>query len=67
MFGIFDGIEKSVSNALDVGIGFMTFGEYGDISKDTISRLIADGIELAVIAEALDVSEDFLRDLIEGE
>ena len=62
MFGIFDGIQESVENVIDVGIGALSLGEYGDFSKFTVSKLVADGIEIAVIAQFFDVSVD----LIEG-
>lgn len=67
MFGIFDGIEKSVSNALDVGLGVLTLGEYGDLSKRSLSKMIADGIELAIVAEAYDVSMDVLEKMLEDD
>ena len=65
MFGIFDGIKKSVENVIDVGTGIVTFGEYGDISKETVSKLIADGIEVAVIASALDTTVDVIEKIME--
>ena len=65
MFGIFDGIEKSVSNALDVGLGVLTLGEYGDFSQSTVSKMVADGIEIAIVAQFFDVSEDLIRDMVD--
>ena len=65
MFGLFDGIEKSVSNVLDVGLGVLTLGEYGDFSQKTVSKMVADGIEIAVVAEFFSVSEDIVRDMVD--
>ena len=65
MFGIFDGIEKSVSNVLDVGLGVLTLGEYGDFSQKTVSKMVADGIEIAIVAEYFGVSEDIIRDMVD--
>lgn len=67
MFGIFDGIEKSVSNALDVGVGILTFGEFGDVSKKRISKLIADGVELAIVADLYETSVDVIEKIVEEE
>ncbi|MCK5538843.1 MAG: hypothetical protein KAI79_18600 [Bacteroidales bacterium] len=64
MFGIFDGIEKSISNVIDVGIGVMTLGEYGDFSQYTVSKMVADGIEIAIIAQFFNVGEDVIKDMI---
>ena len=67
MFGIFNGIADSVENALDVGVGVLTMGEYGNLNKRSLSKMIADGIELAIIAEAYDVGIDVLNEMIEDE
>lgn len=64
MFGIFDGIQKSVENVIDVGAGALTIGEYGDLSKKSVSKMIADGIELAIIAEVYDVETDVIENLL---
>lgn len=64
MFGIFNAIEDTVSNVVDVGIGVITLGEYGDFSQKTVSKMVADGIEIYTIANFFDVSEDLIRDMI---
>lgn len=61
MFGLFDGLQKSVGNAFDVGAGVLTLGEYGDVSKASISKLIADGVEIATIATVLDTSVEIIE------
>jgi len=66
MFGIFDGIQKSVENVVDVGIGAVSFGVYGDFSKSTVSKMIADGIEIAIIAKTFGVAEETIQELIKG-
>jgi len=67
MFGLFDKIEESISNALDVGIGIATLGELGDVSKDRISKLVADGIELYLIADMYDTTVDVIEEILEGD
>lgn len=65
MFGIFDDLQESVENAFDVGLGIVTLNEYGDANKSTISKLVADGIEVAVIAQLFDTTEDIIKDMID--
>lgn len=65
MFGIFDGIKDAVENVIDVGVGVVTLGEYGDFSKSTVSKMIADGIEVAVIANTFDVGIDVIEKMID--
>jgi len=65
MFGLFDGIQKSVENVIDVGVGVMTLGEYGDFSKSSVSKMVADGIELYVVAEVFDTTVDVIEKMIE--
>lgn len=66
MFGLFDGIEKSVSNVIDVGIGVMTLGEYGNFSKQSVSKMVADGIELYIIADFYETSVDVIKDMVDN-
>jgi len=65
MFGIFDVVEDAVSNVIDVGIGVMTLGEYGNFSQRTVSKMVADGIEVYTIANFFGVSEDIVRGMID--
>jgi len=67
MFGIFDAVVDTVENGIDVAVGAVTFGEYGDFSKRSVSKMIADGIEIAVIANAYDVGIDIIEKMIEDE
>ena len=65
MFEIFDGIEKSVSNVIDVGVGVLTLGEYGNFSQRTVSKMVADGIEIAIVAEFFGVAEDVIESMVD--
>lgn len=66
MFGIFDGLTNTVENVIDVGVGVLTLGEYGDFSKRTVAKMVADGIEIYAIAQFFDVAEDVIESMIEG-
>ena len=57
-------IEDVVSNVVDVGIGVMTFGEYGDFSKRSVSKMAADGIELYLIADFYGTTLEAVQDII---
>lgn len=65
MFGFFDGIEKSVSNAIELGTGLLTLGEFGDVSKERIAKLVADGIELYIVADMYDTPVDVVEQILE--
>ena len=65
MFGIFDAIEDSVSNVIDVGVGVLTLGEYGNFSQRTVSKMVADGIEIAIVAQFFGVAEDVIKDMVD--
>ena len=65
MFGIFDEITNAVDNVIDVGIGVVTLGEYGDFNQRTVSKMVADGIEIAVVANFFEVSENIIKDMID--
>jgi len=54
-----------IDNALDVTIGLVTFGEYGDISQRKVANLLADGIEVAALATAFGVTEDVILKMVE--
>lgn len=65
MFGIFDGVTRSVENAIDLGIGVVTLGEYGDFSKKSVSKMVADGIEIAVIADFYSVGVELVEEIMD--
>ena len=65
MFGIFDVVEDAVSNVIDVGLGVMTLGEYGNFSQRTVSKMVADGIEIYVISDFFGASEDIVRGMVD--
>ena len=58
---IFGFIEDSVKNVMDVFCDTMD-GE--DISREKLAKLVADGIEIVLIAEAVGVSVEYLEELL---
>ncbi len=66
MFGILDTVSEMVEDTLNLGASVITLGAYGDVDRDTLQRLVANGVSIAMLAEetgvAVDVLEEFLED-----
>ena len=65
MFGILSDLADSVENVIDVSLGLLTFNEIGSADKRSISKLIADGIELAIVADMYGTSIDVINKIVE--
>jgi hypothetical protein len=61
---MFDFVFKSVDNALSLVTDVLD-GE--DIDRRKVSKLVADGISVAVIAEAAGVAVEVIEKLLESE
>ena len=65
MFGfinsMIDESVKIVDDAIDVGLAVVTLGEYGELSKDNVTRLIAAGLTIYAISEATGVAVDLIE------
>ena len=65
MFGfinsMIDESVKIVDDAIDVGLAVVTLGEYGELSKDNVTRLIAGGLTIYTISEATGVAVDLIE------
>lgn len=65
MFGsIVSGLVTLVEDAVDVTVGVVTLGEYGEVNKDNVSRLIAGGMTIYTISQVFGVSEEILREAL---
>lgn len=58
---LFTGVSKSVENAIDI----LNDLADGEIDKKKIAKLIADGVEIAVIAKTLGVGEEVIKNILE--
>lgn len=69
MFGFVDDMIKStasiVEDAIDIGTSVLTLGEYGELSKENVSRLIASGITIYALSEATGVAVEVLEKVLE--
>jgi len=65
MFGIFNDIVKATSDiiedAVDVSLAVVTLGEYGELNKENVSRLIASGLTIYAISEVTGVAVDLIE------
>ena len=69
MFGFINDAIKAttsvVEDAVDITLSVATLGEYGELSKANVSRLIATGITIYALSEATGVAVDILEKIIE--
>ena len=69
VFGLIDDMltqtTKIVGDAFDVGVAVITLGEYGELSKDNVSRLIAAGLTVYALSEATGVAVGVIEKVLE--
>jgi hypothetical protein len=56
---------KIVEDVVDVGLAVVTLGEYGELSKKNVSRLIDSGLTIYDISEATGVAIDLIEKVLE--
>ncbi len=57
---------KIVDDAVDVGLAVVTLGEYGELSKENITRLIASGLTIYAISEVSGVAVDLIEKALDN-
>jgi hypothetical protein len=71
VFGFIDEMintgAKIAEDAIDVGLGALSMGEMGDLSKEKVARLISAGVTIYSISEATGIAVEVLEKLIEEE
>lgn len=50
-----------VEDAIDISVAVVTLGEYGELNKRNVSRLISSGMTLYAISEVTGVAVDLLE------
>jgi hypothetical protein len=69
MFGVIEDMVKTTANivedSIDIGVSVVTLGEYGDINKENVSRLIASGIIIYALSEATGIAVELLESALE--
>lgn len=60
-----DTTTKIVEDAVDISLSVATLGEYGELSKENVSRLIASGITVYALSEATGVAVDVIEKVLE--
>lgn len=65
MFGfisnMIDETVKIAGDAVDVSLAVVTLGEYGDLNKENVTRLIATGLTVYAISEVTGVAVDLIE------
>ena len=65
MFEFINDVVKIVEDVVDVGIATVTLGEYGEFSKENVSRIIAGGMTIYALSEATGVAVELIEKIIE--
>lgn len=70
MFGFIDDMisstTKIVEGAVDVTMYTVTLGEYGELNKQNVSRLIASGLTIYALSEATGVAVDTIQKVLDN-
>lgn len=65
MFGIIkevvDATTETISDVTNVGLNVITLGEYGELSKENIQRLLDNGMTIISISESTGVGVDLIK------
>ena len=56
---------KLVEDAVDVSLAVVTLGEYGELNKENVTRLIASGLTVYTISEATGVAVELIEKALE--
>lgn len=62
---IVDTTVKVAEDSIDVTAAVLTLGEYGELSKENVSRLIASGLTVYSISEATGVAVELIEKALE--
>lgn len=63
--GVFNTAAKAVEDAIDIGTHVLTLGEYGELNKQNVSRLIAAGMTAYTISEATGIAVELIERVLE--
>lgn len=57
------GVEIS-EDAVKIGTSVVTLGQYGELSRTNLSRLVSSGISVATIADESGIAVEVLQDIL---
>lgn len=60
-------VEKGVEiaeDAVKIGTSVVTLGQYGELSRSNLTRLVSNGISLASIADESGIAVEVLQDIL---
>lgn len=69
MFGLLndalDVATSAVSDVANMGLAVVTLGEYGELSKENVGRLLATGITIYELSEMTGVAVDVIQSVVD--
>tara|TARA_R110000772_G_scaffold43692_1_gene100653 strand:- start:9025 stop:9237 length:213 start_codon:yes stop_codon:yes gene_type:complete len=69
MFGfinsMIDETVKILDDVVDTGLAVVTLGEYGELNKENVTRLLAAGLTIYTISEVTGVAVDLIEKALE--
>jgi len=69
IFGFIEDAIKATANivedAIDISVAVVTLGEYGELNKENVSRLIASGLTIYAISEVTGVAVGLIENALE--
>lgn len=71
IFGFIDDAIKTtqtfIEDVFDISVAVISFGEYGELSRENVTRLIATGVTLYALSEASGIAVDTLQEWLDNE
>lgn len=62
---VVDMATQTVSDAVDIGLATVTLGEYGELSTENVSRLLATGLTVYELSELTGVTVDVIQSVVD--
>tara|TARA_R110000782_G_scaffold147178_2_gene239971 strand:+ start:867 stop:1058 length:192 start_codon:yes stop_codon:yes gene_type:complete len=60
-----DETVKILDDVVDTGLAVVTLGEYGELNKENVTRLLAAGLTIYTISEVTGVAVDLIEKALE--
>ncbi len=57
--------SRVVEDSIDVGLAVVTLGEYGELSKENVSRILGTGITIYELSQATGVAVELIEKALE--
>jgi hypothetical protein len=61
---IFNRAAKAATDVVDVATAVVTLGQYGELSRSNISRLVSEGVSVATLSEESGIAVEVIYDML---